>query len=57
MSDAWVSMDLKSRILIQHFMSVLLHQHKKICIGYEDKCYNIYDARRIIHSFINSFIT
>jgi hypothetical protein len=52
MSDAWVSMDLKSHIHIQHFMSVLLHQHRKICVGYEEKCYNIYDDLRIIHSFV-----
>lgn len=51
MSEACVSMGLKSHIHIRHFMSLLLHQHRKICIGYEDKCCCIYDARRIISLF------
>ena len=43
----------KSYIHIRHVMPVLLHQVRKFCIGYEDKCYNIYDAPLIIHSFIH----
>lgn len=49
MSDAWVSMGLKSHIHIRLFISVLLHQHRKIYIGYEDKCCNICDAPRTIN--------